>query len=223
MAFGIANGQVTYITAQGAVGETKMFSPISGPPATMHCRYRADAGLTSSPALVGVHGEWTGYRDKWFRIYATRTGTNIQCSAQQNASIPANTSTNAAMANDNSFAGTFASLSSRTGYLNGGNAVTESTARANPTPFRLWIGAMDYLSLPQNHIPAGLLSEVAIWSAVLTAAEIVSLAKGFKPSRIRPQSLVFYAPLVRAVRDVKNNLALTVTGTSYAAAHPRVY
>jgi hypothetical protein len=41
----------------------------------------------------------------------------------------------------------------------------------------------------------GHLAESAIWAAELTAAEIEQLAAGYSPLCVRPQSLVFYAPL----------------------------
>lgn len=66
-------------------------------------------------------------------------------------------------------------------------------------------------------------AEVAVWSAPLTADEAVSYAKGFKPSRIRPQSLVFYAPLVRAVQDVRKGITLTPVNSPTVADHPRRY
>ena len=69
----------------------------------------------------------------------------------------------------------------------------------------------------------GLIGSTAIWSAALTVAEISSLAKGFSPRRIRPQSLVFYAPLVRNLQDLRNGLALTADNSPTVANHPRVY
>jgi len=63
----------------------------------------------------------------------------------------------------------------------------------------------------------------AAWSAALTDAEVLSLAAGFSPRRIRPQNIVFYAPLVREVQDIfRNGVVLTDTGTAYAE-HPRTY
>jgi hypothetical protein len=70
---------------------------------------------------------------------------------------------------------------------------------------------------------SGKASECALWAAALTDAEIVSLAKGFKPTRIRPQSLVFYAPLVRNLQDLRGALAITNVNTATVADHPRVY
>jgi len=41
------------------------------------------------------------------------------------------------------------------------------------------------------------MAEAAIWNAVLTTDEIVALSKGAKPNTVRPESLMFYSPLVR--------------------------
>jgi hypothetical protein len=69
----------------------------------------------------------------------------------------------------------------------------------------------------------GLIAEVGIWNAALTAAEIASLADGMTCDKVRPQSLVFYAPLVRDLIDVKGGLTITNNNTATVANHPRVY
>ena len=66
-------------------------------------------------------------------------------------------------------------------------------------------------------------AEVGIWNAALTAAEIASLAKGMTCDKVRPQSLVFYAPLVRDLNDQKGGLTITNNNAATVAAHPRVY
>lgn len=68
----------------------------------------------------------------------------------------------------------------------------------------------------------GRISEAAIWNVVLTNAEITQLGQRMKPMRIRPQSIVFYTPLVRELIDLRGGLTGTATGTS-VAEHPRVY
>ena len=68
----------------------------------------------------------------------------------------------------------------------------------------------------------GRLAELAVWNVALTADEIASLAKGFRPHRIRPQSLVFCIPLVRTNQEIRNATSGTTTGTA-VADHPRVY
>ncbi len=69
----------------------------------------------------------------------------------------------------------------------------------------------------------GTIAEVGIWNAALTAAEVASLAKGMTCDKVRPQSLVFYAPLVRDLIDYKGGLTLTNNNSATVANHPRVY
>jgi hypothetical protein len=119
-------------------------------------------------------------------------------------------------------AGVFSATNSRTVYLDGGSSAT-NTQNVPITD----------IVIPQiSGIPAGgsqlafldgRAAEVALWSAALTADEVASLAKGFKPTRIRPQSLVFYAPLIRDLQDVRGGLAITNNNSATVANHPRVY
>ena len=69
----------------------------------------------------------------------------------------------------------------------------------------------------------GLIAEVGIWNAALTAAEVASLAKGMTCDKVRPQNLVFYAPLVRDLIDQKGGLVITNNNAATVANHPRVY
>lgn len=116
----------------------------------------------------------------------------------------------------------FASSSSRNIYLDGGNSSSNTTSSTPTGVDRIDIGARINSGVWGLYMD-GSLSDIAIWSATLTAAEISSLAKGFKPTRIRPQSLVFYAPLIRNLQDVRGGLALTNNNSATVADHPRVY
>ena len=69
----------------------------------------------------------------------------------------------------------------------------------------------------------GDIAEVGIWNIALTADEIASLAKGITCDKIRPQSLVFYAPLVRNLQDVKGGLTITNNNGATVSNHPKVY
>ena len=70
---------------------------------------------------------------------------------------------------------------------------------------------------------SGQYAEIGAWQATLTPEEIRALAKGMTPDKIRPQNLVFYAPLVRDLIDQKGGLALTNNNAATVANHPRVY
>lgn len=116
-------------------------------------------------------------------------------------------------------AGKFASTTSRTVVLDGGTTGTNTQFRA---------ATFDELRIATygNTSPLyfnGRLSEVAVWNADLTSDEIVSLAKGFKAYRIRPQSLLYYVPLVREVQELRSGITLTANNAPTVATHPRVY
>jgi hypothetical protein len=105
-------------------------------------------------------------------------------------------------------------------FLNG-VASTVNTASYTPANIsRLVIGAR--LSTTYGFPFNGDIAEVGIWSAALTAAEIASLSAGFTPDQVRPQSLVFYAPLVRELRDLRGGLTITATNGPTVADHPRI-
>lgn len=116
----------------------------------------------------------------------------------------------------------FATATSRTGYLDGVAGV-ENTDSRTPTSGNLNQVRIGSWATGNSVLMNGDISETAIWNVALTAAEITSLSKGFKPYRIRPQSLVFYAPLIRNLQDTKGALAITNNNTATVAVHPRVY
>lgn len=118
-------------------------------------------------------------------------------------------------------AGVFAGNSSRTVYLNGGNAGSDSTAIGAGTPTETFIGVQSVNGTRQNYV-SGDIAEVAVWSVALDAAEIASLAKGFKPTLIRPQSLVSYTPLVGDLRDLRRGTSWTDHSTT-VSTHCRRY
>jgi hypothetical protein len=119
-------------------------------------------------------------------------------------------------------AGVWASTTSRTAYLNGGSAATNTNT---VTPLNLDVSTIGarFSSSALGSFMNGLIAEVGIWNAALTAAEIASLAKGMTCDKIRPQSLVFYAPLVRDLTDQKGGLTITNNNGATVANHPRVY
>lgn len=84
------------------------------------------------------------------------------------------------------------------------------------------IGALDRAS-PIHHME-GRVAEVGIWDVALDDDEIAALASGFSPLFIRPQSLVYYAPLIRDEdEDRVGGLSLTATNTPTVGTHPRVF
>lgn len=111
-----------------------------------------------------------------------------------------------------------ASSTSRTVYKDG---VAGNIATTNDTPTsltRLLIGSNGGADLFDGYI-----SDIAIWSTDLNTSEISSLAKGFSAKRIRPQSLEYYAPLVRNLYEYNSSITLTNNNTATVTNHNRIY
>jgi hypothetical protein len=119
-------------------------------------------------------------------------------------------------------AGVLTSTTSRAVYRDGVNSAT-STATITSTTNQNTFNIGGLLRTTAALFTSGLIAEVGVWTAALNAEEVNSLAKGFKPHRVRPQSLVFYSPRIRDLRDLRSDRALTNTNTATVANHPRVY
>ena len=120
------------------------------------------------------------------------------------------------------FAGVFSSSTSRVGYVNGtaGTANTANIGSQNPAT-EVLIGIRRATSF--GFYFNGDIAEFGVWNVALTQPEIAALAKGMSCDKIRPQNLVFYAPLVRDLIDQKGGLTITNNNGATVANHTRVY
>jgi hypothetical protein len=195
-------------------------TPVTAAPLTLACWFRAD-DVTTNRCLfeLATSAGANGFRllaagaiagDPIFADYLITSGTN----AQSTAGYTANTFHHAAA--------TFPNNTTVKVYLDGGNSDTSTGFALNPAPTRINIGAR-FLASSAGLFFDGQIAEVGIWNAALTAAEIASLAKGMTCDKVRPQSLVFYAPLVRDLIDQKGGLTITNNNGATVANHPRIY
>jgi hypothetical protein len=118
--------------------------------------------------------------------------------------------------------GVFASNTSRTVYLDGGNSAVNTTSIELSGVNQIRVASRPLIGV-EGLFFDGQIAEVGIWNAALTAAEIASLAKGMTCDKVRPQNLVFYAPLVRDLIDAKGGLTITNNNGATVANHTRVY
>jgi hypothetical protein len=118
-------------------------------------------------------------------------------------------------------AAVFESSVSRQAYLNGvaGSANTTSFTPTGISSVFIGANSLTSVAAPNN----GRIAECGIWNAVLTSDEIAALSRGLAPDKVRPQSLVFYAPLIRDLVDLRGGLALTNINGATATEHPRIY
>lgn len=119
-------------------------------------------------------------------------------------------------------AGVYFGTNLRLAYLNGVAGAVSGSGASPTAATRSAIGGRYNSSSPPGLLYNGDVAEVAIWSAELAAAEILSLSKGVSPMLVRPDSLRHYLPLVRDFRDMKG-ASLSITGSLIPAEHPRTY
>jgi hypothetical protein len=118
--------------------------------------------------------------------------------------------------------GVFAANNDRRVYLNGANKATSASTRTpSGSLSRIYVGANGAGGALLN----GRVAEAAIWAAVLTDDEAEALGSGVSPRLIRPESLVFWAPLVTSESpqvDLIGGRNLTNTGSPTTTDHPSI-
>ncbi len=117
-------------------------------------------------------------------------------------------------------AGVFSANNSRTVYFDGVAGTAQTTNRGTPSTARTLIGAEDSSGSPGGNLGHEL-AELAAWSVVLTADEIVALSKGISPKLVRRTSLKFYNPLARDLTEEYDSTAWTSTNSG-VVGHPRI-
>jgi len=188
--------------------------PIDAVPLTIACWFKSDVLATKNLAFLsdsnaGTNG-WGMYLSSagLLRGFVVAAGASSDFGTTSSYSI--NTWHHACLS--------CPSNSERTVYLDAGSQTTNTATRnvnaAGVTVLRIgWTAnALD-----------GLAAEFGVWNAALTQPEIASLARGMTCDKVRPQSLVYYAPLVRNIQDVRGGLTITNNNGATVAAHPRVY
>ena len=199
-------------------------APITGLvyPYTFACHFKPD-NITDFGVMVQISPANGAY---WGLLNAGSIAGDpvIANHSQQSAAGGGARSTAGYTANDFFHAcGIFESTSLKKAYLNGANEGTNTVAITNETAAtELLIGARRNNGAVGTYY-GGLIAEVGIWNVALTQPEIASLADGMTCDKVRPQSLVFYAPLVRDLIDVKGGLTITNNNGATVANHPRVY
>jgi hypothetical protein len=197
-------------------------TPVTAVPLTLACWFNPDR-ISANEVLLTVINASTGDRFALLplgNVAGDPLRANVLAGGSQ---VSADSTIGFSASSWQHAAGVFTSNASRTVYLNGGNSATNTI----PWPAPSGVDAIRVASRPSGGVEGlffdGQIAEVGIWNAALTQPEIASLAKGMTCDKVRPQSLVLYAPLVRDLQDVKGGLTITNNNTATVANHPRVY
>ena len=199
-------------------------SPVTTMPLTMACWFNStntttaqvlmclNSAASSNRYLMSARGDLAGDPIRIAAVGTTGSGVSADTTSGYSSGLWTHS------------CGVFTSSTSRTAYINGGSSATNTTNVAVAGIIQASIGAQRFnLFSSGTSFTTGLIAEVGIWNAALTATEVASLAKGMTCDKVRPQSLVFYAPLVRDINDQKGGLTITNNNGATVATHPRVY
>lgn len=191
-------------------------------PITMACWFKA-SNTTANHGLLNISDNATGGQGIRLNAQGTAVGDPIRIVSVGTTTVIVETTTNYTANTWTHACGVFASSTSRTVYINGGNSASSTVSSTATGENRLFVGVTRAASSFSNFL-SGDIAEVGIWNAALTSDEVLSLAKGFSPSLIRPQSLTIYAPMVRDLLDFsRNRLTITNNNTATVSTHTRVY
>lgn len=191
-------------------------TPVTAVPMTLACWFYSTNTAQQTFVSVGISGgthRCMIQRNTTSQVSANAVGNISVVSTFTGSTIVTNTWNHAC--------GVFASNTSRTAYFNGSAATTNTSTVTQNAFDDLRIGARWATTLGVGM--RGLLAEVGVWNVALTAGEISSLADRINCSKIRPESLVFYSPLVREFIDTVGGSAITNNNSVLIGNHPSIY
>lgn len=194
---------------------TTTSAPVSVVPLTMACWFNSSAASVAIMSIGGSSGTATQ------RFQLSLASQRVQAGTVGTTSYGVSTTTTYTLNTWAHCCAVYANNPARIAYLNAGGAVSGTNITTPTGLTSLSIGSR-YQSGFGAFFP-GSLAEVGVWSAALQVEEIASLARGVSPLFVRPQSLVFYAPLLRELVDLRGGLEITNNSDATVTVHPRIY
>lgn len=193
---------------------------------TLSAFVKSSGSFATSRGVIAKYEAGTGSNHRSYNIFVTNTGLPSFVISSDGTFQSGNliTGTNSIGTNWVNICATFNPSTRQELFVNAASeAVKTSSVAASifSGSAPMWIGAQSQIT--STNTWDGLIAEVGIWSAALTTDEVASLAKGMTCNKVRPQNLVFYAPLVRDIIDQRGGLAITNNNGATVANHPPVY
>ena len=211
MNFGAASKQ--YLVASYPV--------VTAPPFTMVAWVNA-ATIPSGANIMAIDdGNPSGANN--FTLFQAGFGGNIAASTTASGSGGGSVTAGTLTAGIYAHAGAvFTSSSSRTAYLNGSAAASDSTSLTPINIAATRIGA----SSENNQYYDGSIAEAAIYNVALSPTDMAALAGGMSPLRVRSSALVAYWPMLgyeSPAIDRIGRIGLSLVNGVTAATHPRIF
>ena len=199
------NASSEYLSYAGAV--------ITGMPITIACWFNTDTN--TNQVLFNLYLSSVDEFD--FRL---QSGQIIRTRLRVTTNADADSTTTFSLDTWHHACGVFASTTSRSAYLDGGNKGTNTTSKTPGTPVNTAIGSRQSLA---GQYMSGSIAEMGVWNIALSDAEVAILAAGYAPPFVRPQNLVAYWPLIRDEdQDRVGGYDMTPQNTPSISTHPPI-
>lgn len=192
------------------------------PPITMACWFNSDTTATNTTLLTFNNGSDAENLSQSLSLRLVSTGFPRVASSSGAGNTLVTGTTPYQLNKWHHIVGTFPSTTSRSIWFDGILENSNTTESRVSNPRWVIIGNGSGGTYSPNQYYNGRLAEIAIWTAVLNADEIMSLAKGIKPIQIRPQSLLVYIPLIKDIQEYSSGIKITNNATQ-SAFHTRRY
>lgn len=189
-------------------------------PKTLACWFNTDSSTTAQTLISLSSGNVSENLSLALSLRLSSTSTVLATSSAGNGLSNATTSGTYTQNNWHHAAAVFPSTASRTAYLDGIGTTQTATRSAGSALDNLILGQGSGGTYNPGQPFNGRLAEIAVWDVALDESEIVSLAKGYIPTLIRPDKLLWYIPLVREVQDLRSGITISNSATA-VSPHPR--
>lgn len=204
-------------TFNGTSQSIQSDAPVTAVPLTIACWFNTSSSSGQVICSIGTSGSTDRFQLSISPSTPNTNATTVQGGTAQSANLNTAISLNTW----HHGAAVFSATNSRQSFFNGTGG-TVNTGTATPSGInRLNISG----ALPPSLVAffSGRIAELCVWNAALASAEIASLAKGFNPRLIRPQSIVYFNRLINESQDIRGGLTLTNIGLATTVSeHPRI-
>jgi len=169
-------------------------APVTAYPFTFACWVRPDRN-TAQETLIYIGDKDVDNFHSWqLRINGDVAGDPFRFrTVAGGGSNSASTTTGFSIDTWHHACGVATSGTLRAVFIDGGSKGTITTSATPAGSDRISVGR-EGDSIPANYFD-GRIAEVTIWNVALSDAEVAALASRVSQIRVRPQSIVFYAPL----------------------------
>ena len=155
-------------------------------PITMACWFNSTLTATAQ-TLMGLFN--SGDDGVYMRLKIGEVASNVSAESRSSLAGPSQSNKGNYVANTwHHAAGVWATVSSRTAYLDGAAGTAETTSITPSGLNRTGIGRLGRPSA--LHYMSGMIAWPAFWSVALDASDIAKLACGASPLTVKPESLL---------------------------------